>query len=374
MPSRVLFVINGLNRGGAETQLLRVAREVRARGHEVALAVLNPENDFSEQIAALDIPLWAPDPEAGRWSLRHMLRLARELKAWRPDVTVTFLFQATLFMRGLNLWLRPGRAISSMRNDQLESRLRSVLYRVTCAADDTIVVNSRAASAKLQELGTIPRSARVSVIYNGIDAEQVRSRVRTPPESTRRALGVADDDVLLLGVGRLRPQKNWPALLRALAADGRPDVRCAIAGDGDLLASLVELSRELGVDDRVQFLGLRDDVPDLMAAADHLVMSSRYEGTPNVVLEALALDLPVISTDVGACGELLQRPGDILVPVDDEAALVAALHRVVRCRRPAAPGGAAASMTAFAWPRIGQEWTDLISGPVDRPRRGRDNF
>ena len=331
---RVLFVVNGLNRGGAETQLLRIAREVGAKGHEVALAVLNPENDFSEQLADLEIPLWAPDPDAGRWSLRHMLRLARELKAWRPDVTVTFLFQATLFMRALNLWLRPRRAISSMRNDQLESRLRSVLYRATCAADDAIVVNSRAASTKLQRLGTIPRSARVKVIYNGIDAEHVRAQVRTAPETTRRALGVAEDDVLLLGVGRLRPQKDWPALLRALAADGRPDVRCVIAGDGDLQESLVELSRELGVDDRVQFLGLRDDVPDLMAAADHLVMSSRYEGTPNVVLEALALDLPVISTDVGACGELLQRPGDVLVPLGDEAALVRALHEVVR-RRPA---------------------------------------
>ena len=363
-PLRVAFVINGLNRGGAETQLLRIAEEVKARGHEVALAVLNPENDFAEQLAALDVPVWAPEPGAGRWNRRHLRHLARELKAWQPEVTVTFLFQATLYMRVVNLWVRPGRAIASMRNDQLENRLRSVLYRVSCAADDTIVVNSRAAAAKLQQLRTIPRSDKVTVIYNGIDAEQVRSRVRTPAEVTRRSLGVADDDVLLLGVGRLQPQKDWPTLLRALSLVGRSDVTCVIAGDGDLLEPLVELSRELGVDQQVRFLGLRDDVPDLMAAADRLVMSSRYEGTPNVVLEALALDLPVTSTDVGACAELLERPEDVIVPAEDAEALAAALAQVSR-RAPTSPleaGEGAARMAAFSWRHIGQSWTDLITG------------
>ena len=358
--NRVLFVINGLPRGGAETQLLRIAQEVRGKGYEVAVAVLNPENDFAPQLADLGIRVWAPPPDAGRWNRRHMMHLARELKAWRPDVTVTFLFQATLFMRGLNLWLRPRRAISSMRNDQLESRLRSSIYRATCGADDSIVVNSRAAASKLQELGTIPRSDKVTVIYNGIDAEQVRSRVHTAPEETRRTLGVAEQDVLLLGVGRLQPQKDWPTLLRALAATDRSDVRCVIAGDGDLLDSLVALSRELGIDGRVTFLGLRDDVPDLMAAADTLVLSSRYEGTPNVVLEALALDLPVISSDVGACAELLERPDDVIVPPGDSTALAAALRRVT-LRGPQAAATTGTSMDAFAWPTIGQQWTDLIT-------------
>ena len=362
---RVVFVINGLNRGGAETQLLRIAQEVKARGHEVALAVLNPENDFAAPLAELGVPVWAPGPGVGRWNPRHLVRLARQLRAWQPDVTVTFLFQATLYMRAVNLWVRPRRAISSMRNDQLESRLRSVLYRATCAADDSIVVNSRAAATKLQQLRTIPRSAKVEVIYNGIDADHVRNRLRTPREATRRALGVTEDDLLLLGVGRLRPQKNWPALLRALAATGRSDLTCVIAGDGDLLDPLLELRKELGLEQQVQFLGLRDDVPDLMAAADRLVLSSTYEGTPNVVLEALALDLPVVSTDVGACAELLQRPDDVIVPAEDDAALAAALQRVTR-RPPMRPVDSrehsADAMAAFAWPRIGQEWTDHIIG------------
>ena len=360
--TRVLFVINGLNRGGAETQLLRIAQEVRERGHEVALAVLNPENDFTEQLGELEIKLWAPSPQAGRWNLRHMLHLARELKAWQPDVTVTFLFQATLFMRLLNLWLRPRRAISSMRNDQLESRLRSVLYRITCVADDLVVVNSRMAADKLQRLRTIPRSDKVAVVYNGIDADRVRERVQVAPEQTRRALGVGEDEVLLLGVGRLRPQKDWPALLRAMAAVRRDDLTCVVAGDGDLEESLVALSRELGVEQRVRFLGLRDDVPDLMAAADALVMTSQYEGTPNVVLEALALDLPVISTDVGACAELLTRPEDVVVVPGDDAAMAAALGAVrARDRSVRAQVAGPDGMAGFAWPRIGQEWTDLIT-------------
>ena len=373
---RVLFVINGLNRGGAETQLLRIAQEVQASGHEVAFAVLNPENDFAEQLAQMDIHLWAPSPEAGRWNFGHLLRLSRELKAWQPEVTVTFLFQATLFMRVLNLWLRPRRAISSMRNDQLESRLRSVLYRVTCAADDVIVVNSLAAAVKLQKLGTIPRSKQVQVIYNGIDADRVRSQVRASPVATRRRLGVSEQDVLLVGVGRLRPQKDWPALLRAVANAECPDLSCVIAGDGDLFDPLVQLSQELGVADRVRFLGLRDDVPDLMKAADYLVLCSRYEGTPNVVLEALALDLPAISTDVGACAELLQRPTDILVPMGDDTALTDALCQATRNvkdhrGKESSTASPATGMKSFAWSLIGQQWTDLVNGAAGSPDHGR---
>jgi glycosyltransferase involved in cell wall biosynthesis len=101
----------------------------------------------------------------------------------------------------------------------------------------------------------------------------------------------------ILAVGRLVAQKNFARLLRAFALVGDPGARLSIAGDGEERRELEALAAQLGISDRVEFLGYRHDVPALMAAADLFVLSSDYEGLPAVVVEALACDCPVIATN-----------------------------------------------------------------------------
>ena len=139
----------------------------------------------------------------------------------------------------------------------------------------------------------------------------------------RAELAVADDEFLWLAVGRLVPQKDVPNLLDAFAKHhaAHPRSRLAIVGDGALRDEMVAHAASLGVGEAVAFLGIRRDVPQLMAAADVFVMSSAWEGLPNVVMEAMAAGLPVVSTNVGGVAELVEDPGTgALVPASDAGA------------------------------------------------------
>jgi glycosyltransferase involved in cell wall biosynthesis len=137
----------------------------------------------------------------------------------------------------------------------------------------------------------------------------------------RRDRARTDGPILLLGAGRLSAQKRFDRLLRAFAAAGPVDARLRIAGDGPDRAALATLAADLGVADRVEMIGYTPDIPAQMAAADLFVLSSDYEGLPAVVIEALASDLPVVSTDCFASTrELLTGlPGCAVVDRSTEA-------------------------------------------------------
>jgi glycosyltransferase involved in cell wall biosynthesis len=133
---------------------------------------------------------------------------------------------------------------------------------------------------------------------------------------------------MLLAVGRLHPQKDYPTMLEAVARlqARSPQPMLVIAGDGPDAEEIAALARELGV--RVRLLGRRDDVADLMSAADLLVVSSVWEARALVVQEAMQMGLPVVATDVGGIAELVADAA-ILVPANAPVALAAAIEKVL---------------------------------------------
>jgi glycosyltransferase involved in cell wall biosynthesis len=176
------------------------------------------------------------------------------------------------------------------------------------------------------------RVDRISVVLNGIDAEQFR-RDRSHELAARAALGVMPSDLIVGSVGRLEPQKRFDLLIEAFArvsARARPRaVKLLIAGDGSQRASLEALIDRLGIAPSCRLLGHRTDVVGLHHALDLFVQSSDYEGTPNAVLEAMALQTPVVATDVGGTGELLRDHVDgVLVQPGDSDVIAAAIEKV----------------------------------------------
>jgi glycosyltransferase involved in cell wall biosynthesis len=205
--------------------------------------------------------------------------------------------------------------------------LERLLDRVT----DAYLVNCEAITAELVAHGGLPR-AKIGIVPNGIDL------ARLPPFATeraaaRRAAGLAPERRLVAQVGRLAPQKDYPTFLRAAAtvAAAVPDVDFLVVGEGPLRPELEALAGTLGLGTRVRFLGLRNDVPAILAAVDVLALTSQFEGFPNVVMEAMATGAVVVATDVGGCRELVV-PGEtgMIVPPGDPAAVadavVAVLH------------------------------------------------
>jgi glycosyltransferase involved in cell wall biosynthesis len=174
-------------------------------------------------------------------------------------------------------------------------------------------------------------ASRVTVLPNGIDPHTYR-RGRASRDRVRRQLELSGAAQVIGAVGRLERQKRFDLLLDAFAElrRSRPALRLVIAGDGSLRAALETHARRLGVAADCRFLGHRTDIVNLHQAFDLFVQSSEYEGTPNAVLEAMAMETPLVATDVGGTSELA-FPGEhgVIVPPGDEAALRAGIGMVL---------------------------------------------
>jgi len=172
---------------------------------------------------------------------------------------------------------------------------------------------------------------QVTVLLNGIDPEAFRRDAARRAEM-RRELDAGPEVKLIGAVGRLEAQKRFDLLLDAFAGvhDDWANARLVIAGDGSLREELEAHARRLGVACRCRFLGQRNDVAALQDAFDLFVQSSEYEGTPNAVLEAMAMETPIVATDVGGTSELaLPDLHALIVPPHDSAALAAAIRNVL---------------------------------------------
>lgn len=174
-------------------------------------------------------------------------------------------------------------------------------------------------------------ASRISTVLNGIDADAFR-RDRSREDDIRRRLGFDRGSYLIGTVGRLEPQKRFDLLIEAFATlhAERPNLRLLIAGDGSLAEPLKAQVGRLGLTDCCILLGHRTDVVDLHHAFDLFVQSSDYEGTPNAVLEAMALETPIVATSAGGSAEIVRdRVDGLIVRPGDVPGLVAAIREAL---------------------------------------------
>jgi glycosyltransferase involved in cell wall biosynthesis len=192
--------------------------------------------------------------------------------------------------------------------------------RVICVSDDLHAASLRSGV----------RADRCVLIENAIDTAQFQRQHST--SAAKRKLGFNPERRLIGAVGRLSPEKGFDVLIRAvgLLVSSGADVDLAIAGDGDDQARLTGLIADLGLSDRVRLLGYRSDARQLYEAFDVFALSSYREGLPNVVLEAMALETPVVATAIAGVPRVISdQQNGLLVPAGDVAALAGALGRVL---------------------------------------------
>jgi glycosyltransferase involved in cell wall biosynthesis len=189
-----------------------------------------------------------------------------------------------------------------------------------------VIAISSAVADVLTDDGLDP--AHIQVGHWGIDLEAAR---RAEPSRLRGRLGLGPETQLACTVGALVPHKDHATLLHAarLLAGRFPDLHWVIAGDGELRPVLDWLAVELGVADRVHFLGHVSQPLGVIAEADVYVMSSREEGLGTSVLDAMARGIPVASTSAGGLPEMLHEGGGILVPPRNPDALAGAVRRIL---------------------------------------------
>lgn len=326
---KVLQLIPTLDRSGAEKQMVLLARGLPRDRFRVEVAALTRLGPLAAELAAAGVPVTLigkrhkVDPLA-------MARLVRFFKAGRFDVVQTWIYAADTY--GRVAARRAGVPVvvtAEMAVDVWKGRSERAVDRFLARWTDRVVGNSAAVVAFYRELGIPP--AKLAMIPSGIGDDEPPA---VDPAAIRLGLGLPAAAPLALFVGRLADQKGVEYLIAALdlLQHVRPDLRTLIVGDGPLRARLEATagSFRLTGEGRVKFLGHRDDVPRLLAAADVLVLPSLYEGLPNVVLEAMRFRKPVVATAAPGTTEVVEAGvTGLLVPLRDPVALARAIRDVI---------------------------------------------
>ena len=335
----LLFVIGSLDVGGAETHLVRVLPGLAASGLKPAVFTISRKGRLAPRLEARGIPVIEPPFAAATGRLPRPIRrvvglatgsLALLLAFFRlrPRVTHFFLPRAYVLGGLLSLVAPAGARAMSRRSLNDYRRRHPVAARVERWLHprmDAILANSRAVLAQLREEGA--PGNRLGLIYNGVDRRAFRST--EPRRALRARLGLDETALVMAKVANLIAYKGHADLLRALAdVGGELPVGWSmlLAGAGPEEAALRRLASDLGLDAHVRFLGSRDDVADILAAADIGVLCSHEEGFSNGVLEKMAAGLPLVVTGVGGNPEaVVDGETGLVVPARDRAALGAAI-------------------------------------------------
>ena len=325
--------VRGTGGGPEKTILLGAALADRSR---FAITVCYVR-DARDEVYAIDQRARAASVDYVEIEERHSLdsRILGRLRALMADRRID-LIHSHDYKTDLLAWMLGGRCRSIVAtahgwtgNSVRERRLYYPLDKRLLARFPRVIAVSSEVRQVLLASGA--RGDRVPVLLNGIDANAFR---RDPGRAgpVRDSLGIGPTAVVIGAVGRLERQKRFDLLLEAFAGLRQqwPEVRLVIAGDGSLRTALTRQLVSLGLAGAAEILGHRTDIEALHHAFDMFVQSSDYEGTPNAVLEAMALETPVVATDAGGTAEVARPELDaVIVPAGDVGALVAAMRRVL---------------------------------------------
>jgi glycosyltransferase involved in cell wall biosynthesis len=344
---RPLLLISGLATGGAERVTVSFMRYLAGTGADVVACTVTSRRDgpLAEELARAGVE--RHDLGARRISdplaLARLIRLLRRgrfslVHAHGPEACMLAGIACTLTR--VPLVITRHVLDEATTNWRLRQLARMTVFAARRAA--AVVAVSYAVAGRL-EVASAARPGAVHVIPNGVELERFNDpALSLRREDIRRALGVEPDDRLVLLPAVLREGKGHEVLIDALREIKTrvPGARLAFAGGGELEGALRARAERHG--DAVMFLGQREDVPELLAACDLVVLPSMAEALPTALIEAAAAGRPVVATRVGGTPEVvLDGETGLLVPPDDPAALAAAVVTVLTdCERARALGEA----------------------------------
>ena len=368
---RILFLSTSMGMGGADSQLLTAAEELQTRGHDVFIVSLTALGLMGERARAFGIRTESLEMARGVPDPRGFLRLLRYVRGWRPDVVHSHMVHANLMARALRLATPLPVLVSTIHNIYEGGPLKMAAYRLSNGLVDHMTIISEAAAERFIRERIVPPEL-LTVVPNGVDADLYRPVAPEVREARRQSLGLGER-FAWLAVGRFEVAKDYPNMLRAFAQvhAHEPDAVLLLVGRGALQAETEALARDLALGDSVRFLGVRNDVPDLVSAADAYVMSSAWEGMPMVLLEAAAGGLPIVTTRVGGNQEaVLDGESGLLVPAKDTGALGSAMLRLMRSseeeRRRMGERGRTHVRTHHGLARVVDRWLEVYRAAQER--------
>jgi glycosyltransferase involved in cell wall biosynthesis len=327
VPVRVVHIIPTLDRGGAEKQLTLLAAGLPRDEFEVQVCCLTRGGPLEADLAAAGIPVtilgksWKIDPYA-------LWKLYRFLVDAKPDIVQTWLFAANSYGRLAASWAGVKHIVGGERCvDEWKMWHEVMIDRWLAGSTETIVVNSPAISDFYTAKGIA--ADKFTVIPNGVPDPPPLTKTR---DELLRELSLPANVQLIVCVNRLWQQKRVKDMIWCMdqLSTVAPDIHLLICGDGPQREQLERYTRLTENASRVHFLGVRDDVLQILPHCHALWLASEYEGLPNAILEAMAAGIPVIASDIPGNRDLvIDGETGLLFPVGHRATLSRQMLRIL---------------------------------------------
>ncbi|MFZ2088323.1 MAG: glycosyltransferase [Desulfobaccales bacterium] len=317
---RILHVIDHLGSGGAQEAVCQLVKYGQTQRFEPEVVTLHGYGHYWDVLRSWGVPVHSLVPQGfARAAIPFIfLKLFMLLARKRYDVVHTHLIGANVLTAPLAALYRvPVRFTHDQTMDDV--RDYSLVHRWLDGLANrfnhhVIAVSSSIRTFLCRKEKISPQ--KISVIYNSVDLNRFSpSADPEAQERARRKFGLPPEALIVGGVGRLHYQKNFPLFLEVAAqvCARLPQAMFVIAGEGPERDALAEMSRKLGIDQRVRFLGFIKDMPALYQCLDLLLLTSHFEGTPLTVLEAMAMGVPVVASQVDGVAEVLEHDRDGLL-------------------------------------------------------------
>ena len=323
----ILQVVNGLAIGGGELKLLELIRNLNPEKYRIVIISVGQGGPLEEEFRRLGYPLIILEKKFA-FDLSLIFKLAKLIKQFRADIVMTTLFYADV-LGAYASWLSKIKHVISWEVVTSQYKKRHLYaYRAASKKMTHVVAVSDAIAKKLILERKIP-SSKVMTIHYGIDLKKYHFSNKV---GEKGKLGIDENEMVIATVARLTDQKGHRYLIEAAPKIIRnhPNVRFVFIGDGYLKQKLKTLTDRLKIAEHFLFLGMRNDIIELLNLSDIFVLPSLYEGFPNVVLEAMACAKPVIATAVDGTPEaVVDSVTGYLVPPRNPEALSKAIIRLL---------------------------------------------
>lgn len=351
MKQKILFITSGLFKGGAETQLLKVARFLKSKQQEVMIISLKPINSFGaeperEGISILYLKNWST------YFISNCITLFKTVRRYRADVVIAFMFIAIIFARLLKIWFR-FKLIATIRISVIKKKWY-LPFKMTRGLDDAVVYNSYASKDSFEKQELALKGG--IVINNCIDIPAVKTD-NAPFQRSKPFVWIC--------IAHFKYNKDYPTLFKAMSFLKEHNMLLQIIGNLHNQNWPYQMIKTLKIEESVQLLGHKHNPGSYLAMADAFVLSSFSEGMSNSVMEAMAYAKPVVVTDISCNKELVEGATcGFLSKQEDAKDLARQMSRLMSCslQESAILGsrGRAYIATNFSEEKIMQDWQAVI--------------
>ena len=333
---KIVFVFVHLNYGGAEVGLLTTLKNIDRNRFVCTILSIEKKGLIGLEIERLGFKVLYLDDSARLFNLRLIGKIIRILDKEKPDILHTSLFYANFFGRLAALFRRPSVVIIEERSMYTEKRFYHIFCdRILSTFTDKIIVCSNSVlefTIKQEKI----KKEKFYLIYNVPDTE--RFDISYTKRQVRAKYGFSNESFIIGMVGSVIPKKGHRFLIDAANKLSKqiPELKILVVGDGESKQALLSKVKAFGLQDKVIFLGVREDIPALMKIMDVFVLPSLQEGFPRTLLEAMYIELPVIATNISGIPEIVVNgENGLLIPPEDSKAIescVSILYRDIALR------------------------------------------